>query len=73
MPEEPAWAPPREEVAPDLLANVTDALRATADEWISSLNSVGQGWFGKLGPREEAVSRCLEAVGTQQRHGWESF
>ena len=45
MPEEVRVA--REAAPPDLLADVTDALRATADEWISSLNSVGQGWFSK--------------------------
>lgn len=55
MPDEPS---PVEEIryeaprTPDILANVTDALRATADEWISSLNSVGQNWFGKADLQE---------------------
>eukprot|EP00913_Durusdinium_trenchii_P013275 g12459.t1 len=42
---------------PDILANVTDALRATADEWISSLNSVGQNWSLKeMGYGEDAIN-----------------
>lgn len=46
----------------DILTNVTDALRATADEWISSLNSVGQNWFMKAEQRNREYSKGDEMV-----------
>lgn len=67
MPEEaappPVSVPCSERPTPsDLLTNVTDALRATADEWISSLNSVGQNWFIKAEERHSEHSRGDEML-----------
>eukprot|EP00435_Cladocopium_sp_Y103_P054708 s2949_g17.t3 len=64
MPEE-AFAPevtPATPTPSDILTNVTDALRATADEWISSLNSVGQNWFMKAEQRNREYSKGDEMV-----------
>eukprot|EP00437_Effrenium_voratum_P002449 CAMPEP_0181439584 /NCGR_PEP_ID=MMETSP1110-20121109/22506_1 /TAXON_ID=174948 /ORGANISM="Symbiodinium sp., Strain CCMP421" /LENGTH=845 /DNA_ID=CAMNT_0023563319 /DNA_START=49 /DNA_END=2583 /DNA_ORIENTATION=+ len=72
MPEEPSIeAEPEEKAPPDIISNVTDALRATADEWISSLSSVGQNLFGGKAERgqggrlrgDDAVLQSLKEMG----------
>lgn len=65
MPEEavaPMEVTPATPTPSDILTNVTDALRATADEWISSLNSVGQNWFMKAEQRNREYSKGDELV-----------
>jgi len=89
MPEEPIAEVPEPETPPDpkvqnqdILRNVTDAIRATAAEAISTLSSVGHNWFGAKdsssergfggyagyapGPPEDKVLRHLLEMGYEE-------
>ncbi|CAE7830111.1 CPK4, partial [Symbiodinium microadriaticum] len=89
MPEEPIAEVPEPENSPDpkvqnqdILRNVTDAIRATAAEAISTLSSVGHNWFGAkdsssergyggyagyaAGPPEDKVLRHLLEMGYEE-------